>query len=229
MTSFNGYSYEAAGAALAAQAKELREHGVLVVRDFWIPARSPCVIDLPADDGDATSDPRTCSTAALFERFAREFRCLSSAPGFALEALDGAASAGRRRFRTTRKFAVEFLLRKDYREDWESEVKEEYTYFTQSDFEARFRALGLRVLASTPLYNPWILRQRFRGRFAWFGDDGAPLDFPATNYIVVGENPNTMIFPIFLLDYLVPFGLCIMLFLFSSVSFTCCLFRLVNP
>ncbi len=187
VTSFNGYEYRAAGAALAAQVEELREHGVLVVRDFLDPGSEPVLLDLPTDDGDASNDPRTCSTAALFERFAREFRSLSASPGFPLEVRDGASSPARRRYRTTRKLAVEFLLRKDYRQDWESEVKEEYTYFTQSEFEARFRDLGLRVLSSTPLYNPWILRERFRGRFAWFGEDGAPLDFPATNYVVVGE------------------------------------------
>jgi SAM-dependent methyltransferase len=186
VTSFNGYRYEAAAEALAVQVKALREHGVLVVRDFLDPGADPVWLELPTDDGDASSDPRTCSSAALFERFAREFRSLSDAPGFALE-VDGEPAPARRRYRTTRKLAVEFLLRKDYREDWESEVKEEYTYFTQADFEARFRELGLRVLSSTPLHNPWILRNRFRGRFAWYDAGGAPLDFPATNYVVVGE------------------------------------------
>jgi hypothetical protein len=186
VTSFNGYAYQAAAAALAAQVKELREHGVLVVRDFLDPGTDRVLLDLPTDDGDASNDPRTCSTSALFERFAAEFRSLSESPGFPFE-VGAAESPSRRRYRTTRKLAVEFVLRKDYRQDWESEVKEEYTYFTQGEFEARFRELGLRVLSSTPLYNPWILRQRFRGRFAWFAEDGAPLDFPATNYVVVGE------------------------------------------
>ena len=58
------------------------------------------------------------------------------------------------------------LLRKDYRADWEAEVKEEYTYFTQERFEAVFAALGLRVLASTPIRNPWIVRHRFEGKYA---------------------------------------------------------------
>ena len=40
-------------------------------------------------------------------------------------------------------------------------MKEEYTYFTQDAFEACFAALGLRVLASVPLWNPWIVRERF--------------------------------------------------------------------
>ena len=35
------------------------------------------------------------------------------------------ARAGWRRYRLSRKHAAEFVLRKDYRADWESEVKEE--------------------------------------------------------------------------------------------------------
>ena len=40
------------------------------------------------------------------------------------------------------------MLRKDYRRDWEIEVKEEYTYCTQADFEAVYARLGLRVLGT---------------------------------------------------------------------------------
>ncbi|HEY2513025.1 MAG TPA: SAM-dependent methyltransferase, partial [Polyangiaceae bacterium] len=74
-----------------------------------------------------------------------------------------------------------------YRPDWEAEVREEYTYFTQTEFEDLFARLGLRVLASTPLRNPWIVRHRFHGKFELAGRDGAPLPAPATNYVIAGE------------------------------------------
>ncbi len=83
--------------------------------------------------------------------------------------------------------AVEFVLRKDYRTDWEAEVKEEYTYFTQREFEDTLAALGLRLLASTPLFNPWIVRHRFEGKFTLRSLGGQVLDWPATNTLVVGE------------------------------------------
>ncbi len=50
-----------------------------------------------------------------------------------------------------------------------------------------FHELGLRVLASTPLYNPWILRQRFEGKFELWSAGGEKLEPPATNYVIVGE------------------------------------------
>ncbi len=186
VTSFNGYSYEAARRALTEQVPELKDYGVLIVRDFLDPGHEPVLLDLPDADGDGSSDPRACSTAALFRRFSGEFKKLDRKPGFELDETEG-AETGFARFRTTRKLAAEFLLRKDYKGDWSSEVLEEYTYFTQPEFERAFQELGLRVLASTPLYNPWILRHRFESKFQLRSLSGDALEPPATNYVIVGE------------------------------------------
>jgi SAM-dependent methyltransferase len=187
VTSFGGYRYENASRALDVQARELKPHGVLVVRDFVAPEEGEVFLDLPADDGDDSDDPRHCSTAALLERFAGEFRSLSARPGFPCARIDGSPRPGWRRFRLAHRNAVEFLLRKDYRADWEAEAKEEYTYFTQREFEATFEHLGLRILASTPLRNPWIVRNRLIGRMALSDTTGRPLEVPATNFVIVGE------------------------------------------
>ncbi len=194
VTSFNGYDPAAAATALEVQARQLNERGVLIVRDFVDPGGGEVWLDLPAadgKDGGTGDDPMTCSTAMLFERFSREFRRLSDQPGFELQppSPDPAHPVrdGFRRYLTSHKLAAEFVLRKDYRRDWHSEVAEEYTYFTQAAFEAVYARLGLRVLASTPLYNPWIVRNRFRGRFELRDTGGRRLEDPATNFIIVGE------------------------------------------
>jgi SAM-dependent methyltransferase len=192
VTTFGGYDHAAAGRALAAQVAQLAVGGLLVVRDFVDPGAGEVWLDVAADDGEPGDDPRRCSTAALLERFAREFRILSAAPGFRCDAappLGGAPplAPGRRRYRMSLKLAAEFLLRKDYRQDWETEVKEEYTYFTQAQFEDCFARLGLRLLASTPLRNPWIVRRRWRGKVALHALDGAPVELPPTNYVITGE------------------------------------------
>lgn len=192
VTTFGGYDHAAAGRALEAQVVQLAVGGLLVVRDFVDPGAGEVWLDVPADDGDGGDEPRRCSTAALLERFGREFRSLSAAPGFRCTAVDPGPgdpplAAGRRRYRMSLKLAAEFLLRKDYRQDWETEVKEEYTYFTQEQFEDCFARLGLRLLASTPLRNPWIVRNRWRGRVSLHAPDGAALELPPTNYVITGE------------------------------------------
>jgi ubiquinone/menaquinone biosynthesis C-methylase UbiE len=194
VTSFNGYGDDQASAALRVQTQQLREGGVLIVRDFLAPAGPTRVwLDVADDDGDATDDPSRCSTAALLRRFAREFRSLHPQPGFDLAEVEvtteaPALAAGRRRFALSHRHAVEFLLRKDYRPDWVSEVQEEYAYFDQARFESEYAALGLRVLASQPIRNPWIYEHRLEGRAQlWNADDGTAVALPATNYVIVGE------------------------------------------
>jgi SAM-dependent methyltransferase len=186
VTSYRGYRHENAEEALAIQVRQLKTGGVLVVRDFLAPGPGRVWLDVPADDGGADGPIAGLSTAALLERFAGEFRSLAAQPGFALERLP-LDRAGWRRYRLGHKEAVEFALRKDYRADWGTEVQEEYTYFTQGTFEALFARLGLRVLASTPLWNPWIVRHRFTGRFELRDEAGAVLPMPATNFVIVGE------------------------------------------
>ncbi len=188
VTSYGGYRHDNARRALAVQAAQLAVHGVLIVRDFLAPPGGEVLLALPDDDGAAAGDdPATCSSAALLRRFAREFRSLSAEPGFALEELAPAGSSAWPRFRLSRRLAVEFLLRKDYRGDWAAEVQEEYCIFDQQGFEEVFEGLGLRVLASTPLTNPWIVRHRFAGRYRWTDGEDRELPHPATNYVIVGE------------------------------------------
>lgn len=197
VTTFSGYDNGAVERALANQVALLRDHGVLIVRDFLDPGPGEVWLELPADDfhgaRDDPDDPQTCSTATLFERFAREFRRLlpEAQRGFDYRRLDGAPSdpipPGHRRYALAHTHAVEFVLRKDYRRDWDIEVLEAYTYATQAEMEALFARLGLRVLASTPIRNPWIVANRFRGRFVLRAPGGAALDTPATNYVIVGQ------------------------------------------
>jgi SAM-dependent methyltransferase len=194
VTSFNGYDRAAGVRAMGVQAEQLAVGGVLVVRDFVDPGPGEVWLDLPTDDGSADpSDPVHCATAVLFERFAREFRSLlpPAERGFAYRVVDASSgpplAPGFRRYALAHTHAVEFVLRKDYRESWEVEAQEEYCYATQAEFEAACARLGLRVLASTPLRNPWIVSNRFRGKFKLWTVSGERLEFPATNIVVVGQ------------------------------------------
>ena len=194
VTSFNGYDRAAAARAMGVQVQQLADGGILVVRDFLDPGPGRVWLDLPMNDGSSDADDLAgCSTAALFERFAREFRSLlpEGERGFAYGLVDGSLgppqTPGFRRYEVAHVHAVEFVLRKDYRDSWELEAQEEYCYATQAEFEATCARLGLRVLASTPLRNPWIVANRFQGKVQLWSLSGEALDFPATNVVVVGQ------------------------------------------
>ena len=188
VTSFNNFDAGRVLMTLDNQVAQLKLGGVIIIRDFVVPDGPDHVfLDLPSTDGAASGNKRELTTAALFAVFAREWRSSVNPRGpVPFETLRSTRD-GFVRFRVTLRAAAEFVLRKDYRADWDTEVLEEYTYFSQAEFEAAFRARGLRVVTSRPLWNPWIVQNRFKNKFYLSDLSGEPLPFPPTNYLIVGE------------------------------------------
>lgn len=191
VTSFNGFEVNRVLATLDNQVAQLKTGGVIIIRDFVIPDGPEQVyLDLPESDGSThgiAGSVGELSTAALFELFARNWRSSVNRDGPASYTKIKSPRGGFARYELSLRMAAEFVLRKDYRDDWETEILEEYTYLSQSQFEAAFRSRGLRIITSRPLWNPWIVRNRFEDKFHLSGLDGSPLPFPPTNYLIVGE------------------------------------------
>lgn len=188
VTSFNDFDVGRVLTTLDRQVAQLRTGGVIIVRDFVIPEGPGRVhLDLPADDGSGAGGVAGMSTAALFEHFAREWRSSVNRDGPVPFTRMRSPRAGFVRYEVALRAAAEFVLRKDYRADWATEVLEEYTYLSQPQFEEAFRARGLRIVTSRPLWNPWIVQNRFEGKFHLSDSGGSPLPFPPTNYLIVGE------------------------------------------
>jgi hypothetical protein len=188
VTSFNDFDIGRVHVTLDRQVAQLRTGGVIIIRDFVIPDGPERVyLDLPATDGSETNVVAELSTAALFELFAREWRSSVNRDAPVRFARSESPRPGFVRYEVALRAAAEFVLRKDYRADWATEILEEYTYLSQSQFEESFRSLGLRIVTSRPLWNPWIVQNRFEGKFHLSDLSGAPLPFPPTNYLIVGE------------------------------------------
>lgn len=186
--SFNSYSANNVVNALRNQMALLNEGGILVVRDFCAEKDDEYVLlDAQAEGGEGY-EPTTMSDADLLVHFSKTARSLSPEKdrGFFLEE-DVVAPQGWRRFRLSAKWAAEFILRKDYRQDWATEVLEEYSWWTPEDYRRELAALGGRVLYAAPHWNPWIVENRFRDKIKLFSESGAPRFFPATNFIAVVE------------------------------------------
>ena len=189
VTSFNNFDIAQITKTLANQVAQLKQGGVLIIRDFVIPdeADRNVFLDLSNNDGKDSGELPELSTAALFEIFARDFRsCLNMNSAVKFNKL-ASPKPNFTRFETTLKTAAEFVLRKDYRNHWSPELLEEYCYFSQADFEKEFRANNLRIVVSMPLWNPWIVENRFVGKFHLSDLQENSLTFPPTNYLIVGE------------------------------------------
>ena len=169
-------------------ATQLADGGLFVHRDFVIPeGPRNVVLELPTGDGKQQGTQEELSTAAFFELFADRFRS-SQHPdrGVPFHRL-GDAKDGWRRYVLTQRDATEFLLRKDYRKTFEAEILEEYLYGKREFIEDALTERGFRIVLSIPVYNPWILQNRFEGKYRWFDSFGNLLPHPPTNYIVVAE------------------------------------------
>lgn len=189
VTSFNGFDVKQINRTISNQVAQLKQGGVLIIRDFVVPdeAEKLVYLDLPNSDGKETGEIPELSTAALFEVFARNFRSsLNLDSGVIFEKVD-CLRENFSRFKVTWRTAAEFVLRKDYRDHWEPELLEEYTYCSQADFEYLFKIHGLRIVVSMPLWNPWIVSNRFAGKFYLSDLNGNHVHFPPTNYLIVGE------------------------------------------
>jgi ubiquinone/menaquinone biosynthesis C-methylase UbiE len=190
VTSFNNFDINRIFSTFDNQVRQLKAGGVIIIRDFVRPddADKEIYLDLPEEDGAShASEPKDLSTAALFELFAQNWRSSANPDSHLPYARFERARRGFARYRVLLRYAAEFVLRKDYRADWETELLEEYTYLSQPEFEREFRSRGLRIVASMPIWNPWIVQNRFEGHFYLSDLEGNPLPFPPTNYLIVGE------------------------------------------
>lgn len=183
ITSYNGYETNRALNTLRRQVELLKDKGVLVIRDFVKPEEKEVIIELSSID-----KPDRPNDAELFVRFSQTARslALTTERGFPIQEIN-AIKKDTRRFQTFYTDVVEFIRRKDYYVNWDIELQEEYGYFTQKEFEGIFRELGLRVILSTPIYNQWIINNRYKNQFVIYDLSGKEIGFPPTNYLIAGE------------------------------------------
>ena len=166
--------------------KALKKGGVMFIRDFAHPPPEEFVLlempDEPSKGKDLTrlSDPDLLIWYAEHARPKQDAGC----GGFFLEELPERFPRTRL-FRLPFKWAYEFIMRKDERKQWESELPMEYTFFTMREFRKELRSLGARVQYSGPYYDDDIIREKFEGRFRLYEDNGTPLGNPPTCYISV--------------------------------------------
>lgn len=195
LTSFNNFDVGQVRKALTNHARMLRKNGILVYRDFVIPkGPSKVRLDLPTEDGAWSGDAPQLSTAGAFEDFARRFKSSVHRKNGVPYSKLPSPRPGLARYELDYRTAVEFILRKDYRksnENWASELLEEYCYMTQDEFEKTFKDIGLRIVSSKPIYNQWIIENRFKNKIGLSALDGKEIPFPPTNYVIIGEKVDS--------------------------------------
>ena len=142
------------------------------------------------------------STRARFLRFAQDFLAEERREGKrgpeTAVAYEEATVGGQAGFRLSLKDAMEFLTKKDYTDNWASEMHEEFCFWSFDEWKAALTSAGFQVLenpnapeqGSRAYASEWRVEHWFKGKVAFYreGESGLePLDYPVTNMILIGE------------------------------------------
>lgn len=134
------------------------------------------------------------STRARFHRFCHDFsgRTYGGDPARPVEAVVDAVveHEGRMLYGMAKRDAAEYLLTKDYTDNWNNEMRESFTHWTAQDHAAVLEEACFDVIHAESYTSDWIREHRFEGAAELYertGDGFKPVDYPPTNTVVVGE------------------------------------------
>jgi SAM-dependent methyltransferase len=192
---------------LAEKFRQLQPGGRLLIRDVVGPEDGEREVWLWCSDEDGENPAPNAlaghpsreaqwlcslSTRSRFHLFAVDFRHGRSGFAFTTETRDG-----RLRFRLSQRNAAEFLSKKDYTDNWSSEMNEEFCFWSITRWKQVLTETGFRIIensshpreGSRVYANPWIIEHRHLGHVDIAGADGESLPWPPTNMVLVAEKP----------------------------------------
>jgi len=187
--------------------RQLRHGGRLLIRDVVGPDDADREILLWCSDSDGDNLPfeklaeikdrhadwlHSLSTRTRFHLFARDFLGGHSHFTFKETTLNG-----RPVFQLTLRNAAEFLSKKDYADNWSSEMNEEFCFWNFAQWKQTLTEIGFQVLenpnqpaVNSRVYNnPWIVEHRHAGHVLLTDFEGKALPWPPTNMVLVASKP----------------------------------------
>lgn len=169
--SYNNYSRQAVRKALTETHRVLKPGGRLAIRDGVAPANGTQPVHLTC---------HTPQTIKWLHRFAAEFRRGHSTQGIQMQPVAGRPDT----FRMSLHDANEFLSKKDYHTNWDSEVLEEFGVFTPTQWKQELAAAGFIVHDSWTYVHPWVRTNRYEGTVTLATPAGHRLGWPPTTVVL---------------------------------------------
>ncbi len=193
--------------------RQLRPGGRLVIRDVVGPENGGELVFLYCSEEDGDELPATdwkplgsrppewlrgLSTRSRFFVFAHDFLSWKRAKNKAEFKFQTAERTYQPGFLLSIRSAGEFLSKKDYLENWKSEMNEEFCFWSFTQWKQVLSDTGFHIIenpnqperGSRVHTNPWIVQNRYEGHAQLFTPGGSPLPWPPTNLILVAEKPT---------------------------------------
>ncbi len=84
------------------------------------------------------------------------------------------------------------MSRKDYTDNWESEMHETFTFWDFNEWKEHLEEIGFIVSEKSHAYtNEWIVKNRLEGKVDLFDEHLSRIIFPVTNMICAGREVLT--------------------------------------
>lgn len=172
---------------------ELKPGGQVIIRDFVKPATKKVLMKIREDDGqdfdsinlDEKIDYKKLSTMALFQCFHREF-----AGGNAFDFAFKKQNDGGQLIELDLEWAYEFYMRKEYRDNWQNEINEKYSYWTLEEAHEMLEQIGFTNVKVETNPNQYILDNWLKEQVKLYNRDEngrlKELDFPTTHMVAMG-------------------------------------------
>lgn len=181
---------------------EMVPGGVWINRDVVGPENKEEIVYMKLNAGDGRNDDfekefvdrkilmdylNGLSTAARFKRFVLDFRKKEGYRWSHETVIIDAIEYVKIRLQD----ATEFITKKDYTDNWQSEMHERFCFWSFSDWKVEMEKVGFKINSqSTVFVNPWIVENRLKGKVDLFKSTNyklEPMDYPVTTMFLMGE------------------------------------------
>lgn len=152
--------------------KQLRTGGRLIARDVVGPEEQDMVVYM-RDVGDGN---------LLFKKFMVDFKQARNVDTYEEVDIDGVIY-----IKSNLKIISEYLLHKDYHDNWESEMNEEFCHLNSVSWSKILEENNFKIVKIHAYKNTWIEENRLKGKIILLDENRNVVDFPNTNIVIVAE------------------------------------------
>lgn len=201
----NNCSEKAVLTSLERQFELLKDNGYVFIQGHYMSPEEDYVLLEIREDTRAKKFKTRISDIELLTLYSEHARSRDndSYRGFYMEEMPPRFPRTRL-FRLQAKWAHEFILRRDNRKKWLSElhheftsreqkrqkwldeIHKEYTFFTPHDFDRTLKNNGARILYTAPYWDEQIINNRFK-RIRFYNEDGSPMNAMETSFVIVAQ------------------------------------------
>lgn len=189
--------------------RQLRPGGRLIIRDVVGPDDGEREVLLWCSDSDGNNhiSVQLASHASRDVAWLQQLSTHSRILLFARDFLGGrrpfpvteTQHDGRPVFRLSLRQASEFLSKKDYTDNWKSEMNEEFCFWSFIEWKAVLSEIGFHICenanhpaeGSRVYTNPWVVQNRYENHVGLLSVKGDTLPWPPSNMVLVAEKQAT--------------------------------------